>query len=153
RATLMSPPLLAQPTEAALLALYAKRPQIIKPGLQRISAALAALGDAGQATPSALIGGTNGKGSTAGYLWRLLSGAKMNCGLFTSPHLVHFSERIVTSTLPTSDQELVSEVERLRLDLPQPIYDSLSFFEVNTLLALRIFQRRVTEFNVLEVGL
>ena len=146
----MLPPELAE--------LYEKRPpRVMKPGLQRLHAAIGALRgklDLGLDTPCVIIGGTNGKGSTSGFLYQLLAGAGVRTGLFTSPHLIHFSERIrVSDQLPLDDRYVVEALARLIHALPRQIYDELSFFEINTLLAWQIFRERGTEFNVLEVGL
>jgi len=139
---------------AAFSALFAKRPTVIKPGLARIEAGLAHLGaEALLATPTVLIAGTNGKGTTSGFLWQMLSALEVRTGLFTSPHLVHFAERIRVSGESVDDALLLRELERLQQDMPAELYDLLSFFEINTLLALRLFQRLNTSVNLLEVGL
>lgn len=134
-----------------LKALFAKRPAVIKPGLARIQEAFRALEPLG--APCVLVGGTNGKGSTSGALFRLLSAAGVNTGLFTSPHLIAFNERIVTTSGPTSDSELIEHLATLQADLTPSVYGPMSFFEVNTVLALRLFRARQTAFDVLEVGL
>ena len=137
-----------------LEALFARRPQVIKPGLSRIKAALAAIdGEALLATPTVLVGGTNGKGTTSGFLWQLMTALGWQVGLFTSPHLQHFAERIQTSHIRVDNELLVSELAKLEQDLPASVYEPLSFFEINTLLALRVFLRANTDLNILEVGL
>jgi len=137
-----------------LAALFARRPQVIKPGLSRIEAALAALdSEALLATPTVLVGGTNGKGTTSGFLWQLMTALGWQTGLFTSPHLQHFTERIQTSQTRVDNKLLVSDLHKLEQDLPPAIYEPLSFFEINTLLALRVFLRANTDLNILEVGL
>lgn len=141
-----------------LAALYQKRPpRIMKPGLKRLLAAIEALRhqvDLGLDTPCVIIGGTNGKGSTSGFLYQLLAASGIRTGLFTSPHLINFSERIrVSDDRRLDDQDVVDALRRLSAALPAALYDELSFFEINTLLAWQIFRERDTEFNVLEVGL
>ena len=139
---------------AAFDALFAKRPTVIKPGLARIEAGLAHLGaDALLAAPTVLVAGTNGKGTTSGFLWQMLSALGVRTGLFTSPHLVHFAERMLVSGESIDDALLLRELERLQQDMRAELYDLLSFFEINTLLALRLFQRMNTAINLLEVGL
>lgn len=137
----------------ALATLFAKRPQVIKPGLERIQAGLRALQGLGEAAPSVVIGGTNGKGTTTGFLFQLLAGAGVKTGIFTSPHLVRFSERIQTGHAAIDDETLLGDLAALRAALPVAAYDTMSFFEVNTLLALWTFRRLGTEINLMEVGL
>lgn len=140
-----------------LAELFAKRPRVIKPGLARVRAGVEALAgklDLGLDTPSVIVGGTNGKGSTSGFLYQLLAASGERVGLFTSPHLVSFCERIrVADGLPLDDATLVDALARLKGALPPALYDELSFFEVNALLAWQVFRERGTTVNVLEVGL
>ena len=142
-----------QDTEQELKLLYAKRPQVIKPGLERIKKAMPFLGGVDKRAPTVIVGGTNGKGTTAGYLWQMLSSAGLTVGLFTSPHLINFSERFCISGMKTSNDELIGKLKILRTKIPADIYDELSFFEVNTLLALQLFSDANTDINILEVGL
>jgi len=140
-------------TEEELKLLYSKRPQVIKPGLERIKKALPFLNGIEKRVPVVIVGGTNGKGTTAGYLWQMISSAGLKAGLFTSPHLISFSERFCISGQKITDDELVVKLQALRSKIPLPLYDELSFFEVNTLLALQIFSDANTDINILEVGL
>lgn len=139
--------------QAELAALYAKRPQVIKPGLERIRSALSHLPGLGSHAPIVIVGGTNGKGTTAGFLAQLHAAAGRKTGLFTSPHLEHFSERFWVSGATISDLDLVMALERLRARLPTALYEELSFFEVNTLLAMQVFAEAGTDITILEVGL
>lgn len=143
------------PSEIAeeLRILFAKRPQVIKPGLERIKAALPYLGGIEKRVPTVIVAGTNGKGTTAGYLWQLLTATGFKAGLFTSPHLINFSERFCVSGHELSDEELITGLQHLRSKIPPAVYTELSFFEVNTLLALQVFTEKNTEINVLEVGM
>lgn len=143
----------SQDTEQELKLLYAKRPQVIKPGLERIKKALPFLGGVDKRVPTVIVGGTNGKGTTAGFLWQMMSSAGLSVGLFTSPHLINFSERFCITGLKTSNDELIAKLKILRAKIPADIYDDLSFFEVNTLLALQLFSDANTDINILEVGL
>ncbi|HEX4376262.1 MAG TPA: bifunctional tetrahydrofolate synthase/dihydrofolate synthase [Steroidobacteraceae bacterium] len=98
----------------------------------------------------ATIGGTNGKGSTATTLASLLRACGQNVGLFTSPHLVRYNERIQIDGAPVSDAQLQSafeQVEQARGDI------TLTFFEYSTLAALHLFRRASVDTMVLEVGL
>ena len=99
---------------------------------------------------SAIVGGTNGKGSTATLLSAMLQARGRTVGLFTSPHLVRYEERIRVGGVEAGAQELVCAFERieaLRDDVP------LTPFEWCTLAALEVFRARAVDTLVLEVGL
>jgi dihydrofolate synthase/folylpolyglutamate synthase len=134
-------------------ALFAKRANHIKPGLERIQNSYCALGRPGFALPTVLIGGTNGKGSTSGFLWSLLGANGGNFGLYTSPHLVHFSERFQLSEGSLSDEEVAGLWRELQAALSPEHYAELSFFEVATLIAFQLFAAKQVRMQVLEVGL
>ncbi len=125
----------------------------IVPGLQRMQEALAEIAYLSDQIPTLLIGGTNGKGTTAGILWRLLALSGARCGLYTSPHVLNFSERIQCSHHPLSLAELESELLELKAILKPSTYDGLTFFELTTLLALFVFKRQACDFIILEIGL
>ncbi len=134
-------------------ALFAKRSTHIKPGLQRIERSYEFLKRPAAAIPAALISGTNGKGSTSGFLWYLFALNHRNVGLFSSPHLAAFSERCQLSLTPCDDAMLADVWRELQKELPPDLYEELSFFEITTLLAFQLFQAKAAEFQVLEVGL
>lgn len=126
----------------------------IIPGLDRMKQAMLELGMTEQSLPPAIvIGGTNGKGSTSGILWRLLSLRGLRCGLYTSPHVISFHERIQSSHKHFTLEYLNQELEALRSQLSLALYEALTFFEITTLLALYVFQRNECELIILEVGL
>jgi dihydrofolate synthase/folylpolyglutamate synthase len=88
----------------------------------------------------------------------LLGAAGHSVGVYTSPHLLHYNERIVVNGDPVADDEICSAFEaifnacqQMTVDYPQPI--SLTYFEYGTLAALEIFRRRQVTAIVLEVGL
>ncbi len=133
----------------------------IQPGLERIVALLERVGNPHQKYPHVLIGGTNGKGSTCEYTARMLAHGGRRVGLFTSPHLYQWNERI--RVLPGEglfegtiyDDELdalfdaaLPHIEAVGAELGQP-----TEFEVLTLLALWHFERIGADAAVLEVGL
>jgi folylpolyglutamate synthase/dihydrofolate synthase len=99
------------------------------------------------------VAGTNGKGTTSGMIWRLLSAAGFKVGLFTSPHLSEFRERITVSGHDVTNTLLVESITRIRKQLKPELWADLTFFEINTLLAFMVFEQLETEINVLEVGL
>src|SRR4051812_7239774 len=74
--------------------LFALRRFGIKPGLERVLLLLDKLGSPQTRFPAIHVVGTNGKGSTASFLSSILSAASLKAGLFTSPHLLRFTERI-----------------------------------------------------------
>ena len=133
----------------------------IVPGLERIRALLARAGEPHLGYPHLLIGGTNGKGSTAEFTARALAQNGRRIGLYTSPHLYHWNERI--RIVPgqglfegaISDAELdellgaaLLHIEAVAAELGQP-----TEFEVMTFLALWHFARQNVDAAVLEVGL
>ena len=129
--------------------LYARQGRFA-PGLERIRAFLARLGHPEEAYPVALVGGTNGKGTTARALAAILEEAGFRVGLYTSPHLVDFRERIQVQGRPIPEEKLLALLAELR---PHAERLEASFFEVATALALLHFAREGVEFAVLEVGL
>jgi dihydrofolate synthase/folylpolyglutamate synthase len=135
---------------ARLLALRGGELAGMRPGLERIEALLDALGRPERAYTIAQIGGTNGKGSVASLLAAILRAQGRRVGLYTSPHLVSFRERIRVDAAAISQDALADGVEALgtliaRLDA--------SVFEATTALALDHFAREGVEIAVLEVGL
>lgn len=133
--------------------LFAKRPQDIKPGLERVQAALAFMPGLTTQVPGVTVGGTNGKGTTCGFLTQMLHAAGIKAGLYTSPHLNEFRERFYFDGRVLTNAEIKAELDGLKAKLPPAVYDDLSFFEVATLLAWQAFNARGSELNVMEVGL
>jgi dihydrofolate synthase/folylpolyglutamate synthase len=135
---------------ARLLALRGGEHAGMRPGLERIEALLDALGRPERAYPIAQVGGTNGKGSVAAMLAAMLRAGGRRVGLYTSPHLVSFRERIRVDGAAIGEDAVADGVEALgtliaRLDA--------SVFEATTALALDHFAREGVEVAVLEVGL
>ena len=119
-------------------------------GLERIQALLAALDHPERRYRLVHVGGTNGKGSVSAMVAAMLKAAGRRTGLYTSPHLVSFRERIRVDGDPISEDCVVDGVEALatlaaRLDA--------SMFEATTALAFDHFAREQVEVAVLEVGL
>ena len=96
------------------------------------------------------ISGTNGKGSTAAMLAAVLQAQGYKTGLFTSPHLVDFKERIKINGAKIRRASLVSFVKRHKKEL---IKRKLSFFETFTALALEYFKKCKVEIAIIETGL
>lgn len=96
------------------------------------------------------IGGTNGKGSVCAYLDAMLGAAGYDVGLFTSPHLIAYNERIRTGGRDADDAAIVAafaRIDRARGDI------SLTFFEWSTLAAFVLFAEKRVDVAVLEVGM
>ncbi|WP_337844401.1 folylpolyglutamate synthase/dihydrofolate synthase family protein [Thermus sp.] len=129
--------------------LYARQ-RLFSPGLERVRALLARLGDPQGAYPVALVGGTNGKGSAARALAAILEEAGLKVGLYTSPHLVDFRERIAVQGAWIPEGHLRALLEEVR---PHAEALGASFFEIATATALLHFAREGVGFAVLEVGL
>lgn len=94
------------------------------------------------------IGGTNGKGSVAAMVEAMLRAGGQKTGLFTSPHLCRFTERIRISGQEISREEVVRHFGRIRAEAPE-----LTFFEVATAMAALAFAEHSVEIGVMEVGL
>ena len=128
----------------------------IKPGLDRIRAILARLGDPQRRFPAVHIGGTNGKGSTAAITAAVLSRAGYRVGLYTSPHLVRYNERIRVDGAAISDEELsaiFAEVAQAAAAVRERLGSDPTEFEVGTAAAFLYFARREVDVAVVEVGL
>ncbi len=100
------------------------------------------------------VAGTNGKGSTCAMIESVCRAAGLRVGLFTSPHLISFSERIQVNRNPISQAEVVRQVERVRefVRLFPPDH-SPTFFEAVTVMALRHFAAEHVDLVIWETGL
>lgn len=96
------------------------------------------------------VAGTNGKGSTCAFLESVYRTAGLKVGLYTSPHLVRFGERIQVNRVPISDADLARHVTELRALLGEI---KPTFFEFTTVLALRYFAEQQVDLVVWETGL
>jgi dihydrofolate synthase/folylpolyglutamate synthase len=120
--------------------------------LERMHAALAMRGHPEDAYPAVHIAGTNGKGSTAAMLEAVLRAAGHRTGLYTSPHLVDFAERIRAGGRTIPHDDVVALVAEQREALAGAGI-ALTHFEFSTLIALEWFARIGIEVAVIEVGL
>ena len=125
-------------------------PQSIDMGLERVGHVAAALGVAAPAFPVITVAGTNGKGSVVAHLEVLLTALGARTGMFTSPHLLRYNERIRVDGSEVADAELIGVFERIEAARGTT---TLTFFEYNTLAALAIFTGARVDVAVLEVGL
>ncbi len=138
------------PLARRLDALYRFERSGMRLGLEGIERLLERGGRPDRAFPSALVAGTNGKGSTAAHLASILRAAGRRVGLYTSPHLVRFHERIRVEGAEIGDDALERLLERWwpRFEAERP-----SFFEAATALAFDHFAESAIGFGVVEVGL
>jgi dihydrofolate synthase/folylpolyglutamate synthase len=126
-----------------------QHPQQIALGLDRVAAILVRL-DMAPGCPVIMVGGTNGKGSTCALLEAILVSAGYRTGLYTSPHLRRYNERVRVSGIEATDDLLCdafAAVEQVRGAIP------LTYFEYGTLAAFWLFARQQLDALVLEVGL
>jgi dihydrofolate synthase / folylpolyglutamate synthase len=128
--------------------LFSRNEHTIKLGLDRVRAALRRLGHPERAFRVCTIAGTNGKGTAAALTAWWLARAGVRTGLYTSPHLLDFTERFRVDGRP-ADRAAVMAAGRTVLDAGA----DLTFFEVTTLIALVLFRDAGVEVAVLEVGL
>jgi len=126
------------------------RTTTIKFGLATTRALLESLGDPHEVMPSIHIGGTNGKGSVVTLVAGALREAGWRVGVYTSPHLVSFRERIRVGDVPISEDAVAMWTERLR---PLILERKATFFEASTAIAFADFAARGAEIAVVEVGL
>ncbi len=133
--------------------IYNKPKFCMKPGMQRIKDAYNELGRPLSNTPTILVGGTNGKGTTSAMLYQLIAEQGYKVVLFTSPHLKNYSERFLSSHFKIQDEFLVKKIKEMKNLLKPTIFEKMSFFEITTALALFVFEQLKPEVAILEVGL
>ena len=127
----------------------AQHPATIALGLDRVREVADGL-DLHEARATITVGGTNGKGSTCAMLEQILLEAGYDVGLYTSPHLLRYNERVRFKGKEATDDALVDafeRVEKARKGVP------LTYFEFGTLAAFTFFERMGAEVMILEVGL
>ncbi len=130
--------------------LFARQRFGIKPGLARPRALLHALGNPQRHFDSVLIGGTNGKGSTASTLASMLSASGRRTALFTSPHLSTFTERFVVDGEQPAMTDVLNTLAKMK---PAVEETGATFFEAVLALACLLFAQADAELAVMEVGL
>lgn len=132
-----------------LARLEALHPKAIDMGLERVQQVKQAMG-LEFACPVIIVGGTNGKGSTCAMLESILLRAGYRVGLYTSPHLLLFNERMRVNGQSATDAELIdafNKIEQARAEV------SLSYFEFTTLAAMQLFADARLDAVIFEVGL
>ena len=123
-----------------------------KPGLTRTRTLLAALGDPHKQLKFIHVAGTNGKGSTSAMLASCLQAAGYRVGLYTSPFINRFNERIQVNGQQIGDEELVQLVEKVK-PAADAMADVPTEFEIITALGMLYFAEKHCDIVVLEVGL
>ena len=123
-----------------------------KPGLGRITELMDLLGNPQNDLQFIHVAGSNGKGSTSAMLSSILTYAGYRTGLFTSPHLCRYNERIKINNIDISDDELCSVAEKVSVAVKQ-MHEEPTEFERFTAIALLYFQMCACDIVVLEVGL
>jgi dihydrofolate synthase/folylpolyglutamate synthase len=127
-----------------------QHPKSIAMGLERVREVATRMGLGKPGKHVVTVGGTNGKGSTVAFIEAIARAGGLRVGCYTSPHLLHYNERVRVDGIDARDADLVAgfeAVEAARGDT------SLTYFEYGTLCALWRFERAALDLVVLEVGL
>lgn len=137
----------------AIDALFALSSKGIRLGVGRMGEALTYRGDPQHGMAYVQIAGTNGKGSTATMVASVLQRAGYRTGLFTSPHLHRWVERIRVNGRPISEKEAGRRIGDVLAAFEQADAPETTFFELTTLMAIEAFRDHRCDVAVLEVGL
>ncbi len=132
-------------------AMYSLRRFGIKFGLFNIASILKRLNNPQNGFSCIHIAGTNGKGSIASALSSILQLSGYKVGLYTSPHLVKFNERIRINNLPVSDKKVVESYKAVNKVIQNDL--EATFFELTTAMALYEFNRQKVDWAVIEAGM
>ncbi|MBI3786828.1 MAG: bifunctional folylpolyglutamate synthase/dihydrofolate synthase [Ignavibacteriales bacterium] len=122
----------------------------MKFGLRGTRKLLQALGNPHLSLPAIHVAGTNGKGSTASLLAAAFTAAGYKTGLYTSPHLINFTERIRIDGKPISEESVARYTEILQ---GQILHQKATFFEATTAIALAYFVEQKVDIAIIETGL
>ena len=125
-------------------------------GMERMNVLLEKLGDPHKELQVIHVAGTNGKGSVCKYLEEGLAACGYNVGLYTSPFIEKFNERIRLGGRDISDEDLDIYTERVLSAVSEMVeegYDSPTEFEVVTTIALLYYKEKNADITILEVGL
>ncbi|MBK7987093.1 MAG: hypothetical protein IPK11_09300 [Ignavibacteria bacterium] len=139
-----------QTIDTVLTRMFALHRHGIKPGLERIEELMQQSGRPHTKFPSIHVAGTNGKGSVCSILAAILSAAGYRVGLYTSPHVRHFRERIRINGVPITDEEII--------DLAAPMIANAektktTFFEITTAMAFQYFAQKKVDIAIIETGM
>ena len=145
-----------RPLEEELQRLFARNLHAIKLDLDPMRALMEVMEHPQQKLLCVHVAGTNGKGSVCAMLSSMLRAQGYRTGLYTSPHLVRFNERIQINGEPITDEDLrlrIDEVEAAAHELPGLGHRDVTFFEFTTALAFQHFAREAVDIVVLETGM
>ena len=131
--------------------MYSLRRFGIKLGLSTIKQILSEVNNPQEKFKAIHIAGTNGKGSVAAILANILKLAGYKVGLYTSPHLIHFNERIVIDGIPIDDEQVVSLYKTIKK--VQKTDRELTFFEYTTAMAFCAFAEHKVDWAIIETGM
>ncbi|MFA7326077.1 MAG: folylpolyglutamate synthase/dihydrofolate synthase family protein [Candidatus Kapaibacterium sp.] len=130
--------------------LFSKHRMGIKPGLERTITLAEAMGNPQNSYDTIHVAGTNGKGSTCSVASSLLIESGLKVGLYTSPHIKDFNERIRVNGIAITDDELIEYAEKL---LPIAEEMDATFFEITTVMAFMYFADEGVDVAVIETGM
>lgn len=119
--------------------------------LDRMTRLLELMGNPHLAYPVIHVAGTKGKGSVSAFCSSVLKESGYKVGLYTSPHLMDYNERIQVNMLPIPHNEMVSLVEKIKPHIDQVV--GITTFEISTAMAFQYFKDEVVDYAVIEVGL
>src|SRR5664279_4856114 len=137
------------PLGGTLEKLYARRRFGIRPGVERVRLLLDRLGNPEQSFRSIHVVGTNGKGSTSAFFSSILKASGLRTALFTSPHLISFTERFRIDGREVSQQRLDPLLAAVLAAAPE----EATFFEIVTVLAALYFSEERVDIAVMEAGM
>lgn len=141
----------------ALTDLYARKRLGIKPGLEAERRLLRAMGDPHVGLSVIHVGGTNGKGSVCAMLESILRAQGLRTGLYTSPHLIHFTERIRIGAVPITEEETLTLIQDVAAaeKVPGVVLGErhITFFEFVTAMAFHCFSQKKVHMAIAEVGM
>ena len=138
--------------EDALAYIHGQNRPFCKPGLERVNALLDGLSHPERSLVCIHVAGTNGKGSTSSMLASVLMEEGYRVGLYTSPYILEFNERIRIGGVNISNAELVRYTKRIRR-IADKMQDPPTEFEIITAIAFKYFKDKNCDCVVLEVGL
>jgi dihydrofolate synthase / folylpolyglutamate synthase len=120
--------------------------------LDRVKELIESLGNPYKNYKTIHVAGTNGKGSTCALIARILEKAGHKVGLYTSPHLVNYNERIQINRQQIDDQDLIRIMNEIKIVVEKEKLET-TFFEMSTVIAFQYFEEKKVDIAVIEVGL
>ena len=136
--------------DSTLEYLYQLHNRGIKLGLENINKILNECNNPHKKFKSIHLAGTNGKGSTASIIAKILQSVGQKVGLYTSPHLINFNERIRVNGVPINDSDIINFTKTYRDFFEK---HSITFFEATTAMAFDYFRKNKIDIAIVETGL